>query len=242
MELKYYYKGFNYSQDGPGNRIVYHLQGCNMRCPWCSNPEGMGANDDCKTAKIEEIVSEILSVRPMFFENGGVTFTGGEATLQFSAIYEIMKRVKAEGVNTAIETNATSEKLTELLEVCDCFMTDYKSPLPVKYDEVTGGKLEVIESNIRALSQKTHLHIRIPLIHGFNDDKASLDGFVRFFTSLLREGCSFDVELLPYHEYGKEKWEKLGKEYRIQNAFVTNSTIQQFKNVFEDNNIKLITT
>lgn len=41
MKLKIFQKGFNYSQDGRGNRLIWHLQGCNMRCPWCSNPEGM---------------------------------------------------------------------------------------------------------------------------------------------------------------------------------------------------------
>ena len=41
MKIKVFQKGFNYSQDGRGNRLVWHLQGCNMRCPWCANPEGM---------------------------------------------------------------------------------------------------------------------------------------------------------------------------------------------------------
>lgn len=41
MKLKYFQKGFNYSQDGRGNRLIYHLQGCNLRCPWCANPEGL---------------------------------------------------------------------------------------------------------------------------------------------------------------------------------------------------------
>ena len=41
MKLTLFQKGFNYSQDGPGNRLVYHLFGCNMRCPWCANPEGI---------------------------------------------------------------------------------------------------------------------------------------------------------------------------------------------------------
>lgn len=41
MKIKIFQKGFNYSQDGDGNRLVYHLQGCNMRCPWCANPEGI---------------------------------------------------------------------------------------------------------------------------------------------------------------------------------------------------------
>ncbi|MBQ7261532.1 MAG: 4Fe-4S cluster-binding domain-containing protein [Lachnospiraceae bacterium] len=42
--MSYFQKGFNYSQDGRGNRLVYHLQGCNMRCPWCANPEGLDVN------------------------------------------------------------------------------------------------------------------------------------------------------------------------------------------------------
>lgn len=41
MKIRYFQKGFNYSQDGRGNRLIYHLQGCNLRCPWCANPEGM---------------------------------------------------------------------------------------------------------------------------------------------------------------------------------------------------------
>lgn len=41
MRIKIFQKGFNYSQDGVGNRLVYHLQGCNMSCPWCANPEGI---------------------------------------------------------------------------------------------------------------------------------------------------------------------------------------------------------
>lgn len=41
MKIRIFQKGFNYSQDGPGNRLVYHFQGCNMHCLWCSNPEGL---------------------------------------------------------------------------------------------------------------------------------------------------------------------------------------------------------
>ncbi|MBQ6936567.1 MAG: radical SAM protein, partial [Clostridia bacterium] len=75
-------KGFNYSQDGPGNRLVYHLSGCNLFCPWCSNPEGLRQNENSKKYTIQEIFEEITSCRMMFFENGGVTFTGGEVSLQ----------------------------------------------------------------------------------------------------------------------------------------------------------------
>ena len=51
MDIRIFQKGFNYAQDGTGNRLVLHLQGCNMHCPWCSNPEGMPLNGVLLTEK-----------------------------------------------------------------------------------------------------------------------------------------------------------------------------------------------
>ena len=91
MVLKIFQKGFNYSQDGQGNRLVYHLQGCNMKCRWCANPEGMPAGGAMIREKdksprlsyeehpVDEVYEEILSCKPMIFDGGGVTFSGGEA-------------------------------------------------------------------------------------------------------------------------------------------------------------------
>ena len=100
-------KGFNYSQDGPGNRLVYHLSGCNMFCPWCSNPEGLKRTDYSQKHTINEIFNEILSCRTMFFDGGGVTFTGGEVSLQAEAVLTLFKMLKKENITTCIETNAS---------------------------------------------------------------------------------------------------------------------------------------
>lgn len=72
MDLKMFQKGFNYSHDRPGNRLVYHLKGCNMRCPWCSNPDGMNNSGNCLSVAVCDIIEEAVSAKPMFFENGGV--------------------------------------------------------------------------------------------------------------------------------------------------------------------------
>ena len=120
MELKVFGKGFNYSQDGPGNRLVYHLKGCNMHCPWCSNPEGMHPEKgDYYTVTAEELLSEAIISKPMFFDDGGVTFTGGEATLQFEALSSLLSKLKEAGISTAIETNGTAKNLPLLFDKLD---------------------------------------------------------------------------------------------------------------------------
>lgn len=242
MLLRYFQKGFNYSQDGPGNRLVYHLQGCNMCCPWCSNPEGMNIQDKCEEKAVDEVFAEILSCKPMFFDGGGVTFTGGEATLQSDAVFTLMKKAQENGISTAIETNAATPKLVRLCEVCDCFMIDLKHPDAQTLKEVTGANLHIITENIKAVSQKKHIHIRIPLIHGFNDDDKTLKQFTEFFGTLKNKNSKFDIELLPYHEYGKEKWDKCNKEYTVKDAFVSKETLQKFKNTFKENGFTVINT
>ena len=58
--MRIFQRGFNFSQDGPGNRLVYHLQGCNLRCPWCSNPEGLDLHGGTPAA-VEELLDGAAS-------------------------------------------------------------------------------------------------------------------------------------------------------------------------------------
>lgn len=235
MKINIFEKGFNYSQDGPGNRLVYHLSGCNMTCPWCSNPEGMEKNG--KEYTTEEITNEIISSAPMFFDDGGVTFTGGECTLQSDAIIEIINNLPH--INFCIESNASTKGFIEVAKKCDTVIVDYKSPDALKLKSVTGADKKLIEENISQIIKEKYLHIRIPLIHNFNDDDESITGFIDFFNSLE---SNFDVEILPYHEYGKEKWTKLGKEYTVTDGYVNKETIKKFIGLMNENSIRVIKT
>ena len=80
----------------------------------------------------------------------------------------------------------------------------------------------------------THL-IRIPLIHGFNS--GAHKEFASFFKNLDTQNAAF--ELLPYHEYGKDKWER---PYEIENGFVSKQEIDNFKEEFYKNGLKLVIT
>ncbi len=240
--LHIFQKGFNYSQDGPGNRLVYHLQGCNLRCPWCSNPEGL-AHSGGTACTIGSLLEEVIRSSLMFFDGGGVTLTGGEVTLQLDAVKEFLTRLHENHVHTCIETNGISPRLPELFPMLDLLIMDIKHYDPEKHRQVTGiansRTLENLQTALR-LGQPTAL--RIPLIGGFNASEADARGFAALFTRLGVPGnCT--VELLRYHEYGKEKYQKLGIPYTMgPEAQVSRDQLRQFSQILEDAGITLVHT
>lgn len=233
--MKIFQKGFNFSQDGPGNRLVYHLSGCNMRCIWCSNPEGM-TMEAGKEYSVEEIFEECRKSRMMFFSGGGVTFTGGEASLPADELLKLLKLLKNEDIHTAIETNGTSEKLPELLEFIDYLIMDFKhydSEILKKY---TGVGNEVIKYNFEENCKKRRQqHIRIPLINNINTQNP--EGFAEYFSGFDTSNTVF--EFLTYHEYGKEKWKE---EYKVKDGFVSEEVLEKFKKVFSEYGLKVVNT
>lgn len=231
--MRIFGKGFNFREDGPGNRLVYHLSGCNMRCIWCSNPQGFELNSG-REYSLEEILAEIKSCCPMFFSGGGVTFTGGEATLQFEELLTLLKRLKKEGIHTCLETNGTSEKLLEVEKYIDFLIMDFKHYDSAKHKEYTGVGNEIIKSNFEkiALSGR-QLLLRIPLVNEINT--ANPEKFAEYFSRFNTENIIF--EFLLYHEYGKDKWQT---EYKVKNGFVSSETLEKFKKVFKQYRLKII--
>ncbi len=234
--MKYFQKGFNYSQDGPGNRLVYHLQGCNFRCPWCSNPEGMGAEcNSTAECSADEIYEEILRCKPMFFDGGGVTFTGGEVSLQGEELLPLFRRLREAHVDICIETNGSHPNLPVLWREVDRLIMDIKHYDRERHRYFTGVDGEAVFRNFGALcKERKEALIRIPLIHKINTDA---EEFVRFFEHYDCTALSF--EFLPYHEYGKVKWTE---EYTVKDGFVREETLREFEEKFTAAGLRLITT
>ena len=242
MMLRIFQKGFNFSQDGPGNRLVYHLQGCNLRCPWCSNPEGLALSGGAEYST-QALLDEVQRSRLMFFDGGGVTLTGGEATLQHDAVSDFLIRLHAAGVNTCMETNGISARLPELFPALDLLIMDVKHYDPALHRAVTGGSNEQTLSNITlALAASQPLALRIPLIGGFNAARQDAEGFAALFTR-LGVGNKATIELLPYHEYGRSKYQALGIPYPMgEEAKVTASAVTEFSGILKAAGLRLIHT
>lgn len=287
--MKLIKKGFNYSQDGPGNRLVFHMQGCNMRCPWCANPEGISVagtmitepgklldsvcpfgaiqnamldrkkcsqctpkiclterkNEGVRLSYFEQSVSQLLEdaleSRPIFFDGGGVTFSGGEPTLQFNELKEALKAIKNAGIHTAIESNGTHEKLEELFPYIDFLIIDFKQADDNVHKKITKISNRQIKINVeKALKYHPNVLLRTPLIHGFNDRKTDMENFLEFYG---RYNCSSaQFEFLKYHELGKEKWEKCGMQYMVKNGDVPENVREQFETEFRKNGYRVVRT
>jgi len=222
--LKIYHKGFNYSQDGPGNRLVYHMQGCNFKCKWCSNYDSIPFDSpDAFEMTPDEILNEVMRSKMIFFSGGGVTFTGGEPTVQFEELKKTLILLKENGISTCIENNGSSPRLKELSDYIDFLIMDLKIVDEKKHMYYTGASNSRTLENIRYFSKiGRQLHLRIPMINGINDDSHE---FIDFLKPLNYKNLT--LEVLKYHEYGKEKW---GDKYEIKNGFVSDEQFNDFRN------------
>ena len=169
-----------------------------------------------------------------------VTFTGGEATLQWDALETLLTALHERGVHTALETNGSHPRLPELFDRIDWLILDCKHPDDETHRRVIGASNRQTLRNLRAAAEmRAQLLVRIPLVGGFNDSVQDAERFAEAL-SCLRDG--HDVEVLRYHEYGRDKWKQCGMEYTVHDAFVPDETYRQFCAVLRDSGLHLIST
>lgn len=197
--------------DGEGIRTNIFLAGCPLKCQWCSNPEGQTLKNSMTSYMTVDEVAAKIKKQMIFYRNsgGGVTFSGGEATVQEVFLRELTEKFYDMGVSLAIETCGffEFEKVKDILEKMDMIFCDIKHMDEQKHIAFTGVSNKEILENIRRLALLgPSLIIRIPVIHGVNTDKTNLEDT---FSFLRREAPRAKLELLPYHTFGEEKYKEL---------------------------------
>lgn len=211
--------------DGPGVRTIVFLKGCALRCRWCCNPESqkseiqtMMQNGKEKTVGRDVTVADVLKIVkqdiPYYRRSGGgMTLSGGEMLCQSDFAYALLRAAKESAINTAVETTgfANFEKIEKLLPYIDTVLMDIKHINSMKHKEFTTQPNELILENAVKIAKMTKkLIIRVPVIPGFNDTEAEIASIAKFASEL--EGVN-EINLLPYHRFGKDKYDGLGREY-----------------------------
>lgn len=217
------------SVDGPGVRFVVFLQGCNMRCKYCHNPETWHkGGEDWTPQSLFERAWKYHNYWGNDLKSGGITVSGGEPLLQLDFVTEFFKIAKDRGVHTAIDTagqpfsedKAFLDKFDELLQYTDLVILDLKELDDAKHKALTGYSNKNILQMARYLSDKDiPLWIRHVLVPDLTDDADGLAATADFISSLKTVER---VEVLPYHTLGLFKWDKLGLSYPLKDVRTPN--------------------
>lgn len=212
--------------DGPGIRTCVFLKGCPLWCSWCSNPESQARQPESmwnRRDKRSAVVGEWMTVEQVmavvqrdtdYYEHsgGGMTLSGGEFMLQPEFSASLIDAAHRAGISVVGETSGLVRTTTfaTLVDQLDFVMMDLKHHDATRHVQTTGARLPLILQNAAYLARSRTPHLfRIPIVPGVNDSLADADAFAR----LLAAYDIAEVELVPFHQYGKGKYADLDREY-----------------------------
>jgi pyruvate formate lyase activating enzyme len=204
--------------DGPGVRVVAWTTGCMWRCLYCHNPDTWTMTNGIPVS-VNRAIEELRKYRRgLKVMSGGLTVSGGEPLMQHRFVIKLLSAAKKMGVHTTLETNGYfADRLTdEDLDAIDLVMLGVKAWDPERHRNLTGmDNRPTIEFGRRLAAQKRKIWIRFVLVPGLTDDAADIAGIARFAATL---GNVERVEVLPFHQMGKFKWERLGLNYTLEDT------------------------
>lgn len=202
--------------DGPGVRFVAFLQGCNLRCGCCHNPEtqemlgGMEYTADA-------LVEKVLRYKSYFGKDGGITLSGGEPLLQADFSAQVFSKCKEAGINTCLDTSGSilNDDVKKLLAVTDRVLLDIKYHTDSLYREYAGCSLQKPIEFLSYLNSEgiatTVRQVIIPQLNGNDDDVEFLKDIIKSYT------CIDKIELLPFKKICKSKYDNLERCFPFEN-------------------------
>ncbi len=200
--------------DGPGVRFVVFLQGCNLRCGFCHNPDThVGTGGSLVSAA--ELAEKATRYREYFGEDGGVTLTGGEPLLQARFARAFFEEAHARGMNTCLDTSGSilSEDVLALLSVTDRVLLDVKFTDAHLYRQHIGCEMSAVLDFLRVLNEKRiPTTLRQVILPTLNDTEESIRRLAAIRDS---HACVDSVELLPFRKICTVKYEKMGIKFPL---------------------------
>lgn len=212
--------------DGAGIRSTIFLQGCPLRCQWCANPETWQLSDDIvmkdnhlspRRMSTSEVVNTVkkdfIYIRQ---SGGGVTYSGGEPTMQTNFLRELVKAFEFYGLHQAIETcgyfNWT--QLRDIFEQLDLIFFDIKLFNTKAHRHFTKVDNTLILDNLAHVGHlNSEVVVRVPVIEGVNATTEILIEIADYVKKVVK---SPKIELLPYHPYGEYKHQNISQVKRLK--------------------------
>ena len=157
---------------------------------------------------------------------GGMTLSGGEPMFQFAFTRSLLQGARQRGIHTCLETcgQASRERYAEFMPLVDLFLFDFKAADAEKHRALTGISNTLILENLAfLLDTGASLILRCPLIPGVNDDEAHLQAIAAWSH---RSPPPQRIELMPYHDMGKDKAVQIGAKSRLGSVRTADESIQ----------------
>jgi len=201
--------------DGPGVRVVAWTAGCIWRCRYCHNPDTWTMTNGIPVS-VDRATSELRKYRHgLKVMSGGLTISGGEPLMQHRFVMKLFAAAKGMGVHTALDSNGyLGDRLSDSdLETIDLVLLDLKSWDPERHLALTGmDNAPTLAFARRLAARRRPIWVRYVLVPGASDD---LDDIRRTAAFAAELGTVERVDVLPFHQMGKYKWERLGIPYTL---------------------------
>ena len=203
--------------DGPGIRLVAWTTACMFRCRYCHNPDTWTLANGIPVT-LEKAIDEVRKyANGLKTMHGGFTLSGGEPLMQDRFASRLFEAVHDMGVHTAIETNGYfGDRLSDNeLRNIDLVILDMKAFTRSQHELVTGGmhNEDVLEFCNRLAELKRPMWLRYVLVPGLTDIPEEMEAVADFGASL---GVVERAEILPFHQMGRYKWERLKLDYTLE--------------------------
>jgi len=195
--------------DGPGVRFVVFLQGCNLRCKCCHNPDTWSKVRDAKLFDAEEVVRRAKRYKEYFKDIGGITLSGGEPLLQAEFAKDIFTLCKNNNINTCLDTSGSikSDDVLSLLSVTDRVLLDIKYTDDSLYIENAGCSMEKPLEFLRVLNEKKiPTTLRQVIIPTVNDTEVNI---IKLYSIAKAHKCVDKIELLPFRKICQTKYDEM---------------------------------
>jgi pyruvate formate lyase activating enzyme len=204
--------------DGPGVRVVAWTTGCMFRCLYCHNPDTWKMKNGIPVPvarAAEELRKYRRGLRVM---SGGFTLSGGEPLMQDRFAVKLFTAARKMGIHTALDTNGFfGDRLTDAeLDTIDLVLLDIKAWDPERHRRVTGQDVAPTLAFARRLARlRKRVWLRFVLVPGLTDDASDVQNIASFAAGLE---VVERVDVLPFHQMGRFKWEKLGMTYELRDV------------------------